>query len=210
MPPKPKIPTTSRNLAVIALVSTLAFVSGIVAAKSSTALGAKEARDLIKNLSGLPSESDQVRIKSINSGLGDSAIVEAELRTAFRFVRKEKEWSVADVRISDRQWESIELLQTAITKEKVERTQKIMGELSGALEAYYKERSRFPVCDTIEPVFDALIPTYSAHPPQLDLWGMPFAYRGTENSYRLSSSGPDRKINTADDLVVAGGMRSGK
>jgi hypothetical protein len=170
-------------------------------------LGAKQARDLIRNLSGVQTDPDQVRIKNISAGIGDSAIVEAELETAFRFVRggEGRDWSIAEVRIGDRQWESVELLQSAITREKVERTQKIMRELSMALEAYHKARNRFPVADNISPVFDELIPAYSSHPPQFDLWGMPFAYRGTDAGYRLSSSGPDRKPNTPDDLIVEGG-----
>lgn len=210
---KPKISLTTGNLALLALVATFAFASGVIAARPSllTPLGAKQARDLIRNLAGFQLDPDQVRIKNINAGIGDSAIVEAELETAFRFIhdrgdRSEgRDWRIAEVRIADRQWESVELLQSAITKEKVERTQKIMRELSGALEAYRTARSHFPVAESIDPVFDELIPTYTSHPPRVDLWGMPFAYRGTNAGYRLSSAGPDRKPNTPDDLVVEAG-----
>jgi hypothetical protein len=207
---KPKISLTIGNLALLAVVATFAFASGVITARPSSLapLGAKQARDLIRNIAGVQLDPDQVRIKNINAGIGDSAIVEAELETAFRFVRDRSEghdWKIAEVRVADRQWESVELLQSAITKEKVERTQKIMRELSGALEAYRAARSHFPVAESINPVFDELIPTYSSHPPQLDLWGMPFAYRGTNAGYRLSSAGPDRKPNTPDDLVVEAG-----
>jgi hypothetical protein len=211
---KPKISLTIRNLALLALVATFAFASGVIAARPSSTpslrapLGAKQARDLIRNLSGVETDPDQVRIKSITPGMGDSAIVEAELKTAFRFIRDPREgheWRIAEVRVADRHWDSVELLQSAITKEKVERTRKIMRELSGVLEAYHTARSHFPVAESINLVFDELIPAYSSHPPQLDLWGMPFAYRGTNAGYRLSSSGPDRKPDTPDDLVVEGG-----
>jgi hypothetical protein len=207
MQPKPKSSSALGNLILLAIVVTLAFVSGVIAARPSPAapLGAKEARDLIRNLSGLPTDPDQVRIKKISPGIGDSAVVEAELETAFRFVRQGHEWSVAEVRIADRHWDSIELIQSAITREKVERTQKIMHELSSALDAYRKARSHFPVAENISLVFDELIPTYLSPPPRVDLWGMPFAYRGTEGGYRLSSDGPDRKPNTPDDLIVERG-----
>jgi hypothetical protein len=204
---KPKISLTIGNLALLAVVATFAFASGVITARPSslTPLGAKQARDLIRNLSGVETDSDQVRIKSINPGIGNSAIVEAELETAFRFINDGRDWRIAEVRIADRQWDSVELLQSAITKEKVERTQKIMRQLSASLEAYRTARSHFPVAESINPVFDELIPAYSSHPPQVDLWGMPFAYRGTNAGYRLSSAGPDRKPNTPDDLIVEAG-----
>ena len=80
---KPKISLTTGNLALLALVATFAFASGVISARPSslTPLGAKQARDLIRNLAGFQLDPDQVRIKNINAGIGDSAIVEAELET---------------------------------------------------------------------------------------------------------------------------------
>src|SRR5215831_8721267 len=157
MRPKPKI--SLGNLALIATVATLAFVSGVIARPSPKAsLGARQARDLIRNLSGVETDPDQVRIKKISSGVGDSATVEVELETTFRFVHQGNEWKIADVRIADRHWDSVELLQSAITREKVDRTQRILNELSASLEAYRKARSHFPVAENINPVFDVLIP----------------------------------------------------
>ena len=37
----------------------------------------------------------------------------------------------------------------------------------------------------------------------VDSWNTKYAYGSTPNSYEIRSAGPDRKMNTADDLVVA-------
>src|SRR5262249_44832809 len=106
-----------RLLTIIALV-----VSLISAAAFARELGAREAREKIALALGLD-KPDNVHIKNISRGAGSEAIVEAQFDAAFRFAAdKEGKWQAVEVRAGDRRWESIELIQTAIRKEKTLRT----------------------------------------------------------------------------------------
>jgi hypothetical protein len=61
------------------------------------------------------------------------------------------------------------------------------------------------VADDIAGLLDFISPRYVKRPHRFDLWGNQFEYRGSATSYRLISSGPDRKSGTKDDLVVENG-----
>jgi len=38
---------------------------------------------------------------------------------------------------------------------------------------------------------------------RLDPWNQPYQYQGERDRFTLSSSGPDRKSKTADDITVS-------
>ena len=61
----------------------------------------KEARRVIARLAGIELPSDAVRIKSI-SPMGNSAVVVAQVETAFRLVNDKDKWRVAEIRTGDR------------------------------------------------------------------------------------------------------------
>src|SRR5260370_23865152 len=85
-------------------------------------LGAREAREKIAKAIGLESP-DSVHIKSINGGSGREAIVEASFNGTFRLTSdKGGNWTVTEVRTGDRCWESVDLIRTAVRKEKILRT----------------------------------------------------------------------------------------
>ncbi|MFN2513751.1 MAG: type II secretion system protein GspG [Pyrinomonadaceae bacterium] len=42
---------------------------------------------------------------------------------------------------------------------------------------------------------------------RLDPWQEPYQYRGERDNFTLRSLGPDRKDNTADDIVITGSAR---
>src|ERR1051325_4531813 len=76
-------------------------------------LDTKRIRELIQNLAGANLKPQQIEIKSISNGVGgDNAIVEARLETTFRLARPGGAWQIAEVRLGDRQWESVELIET--------------------------------------------------------------------------------------------------
>ncbi|HXG65565.1 MAG TPA: type II secretion system protein GspG [Blastocatellia bacterium] len=168
-------------------------------------LGAREAREGIARALGLDNAND-VRIKNIGGGVGGQAIVEATIETAFRFSQdKEGNWNAVEVRAGDRRWESIELMQTALRKEKTLRTTADLRTLATALEAFRKERGFYVVADTGAALVDNLSPRYLNTVLRLDAWSHEFAYNGTQNSYRLASHGPDGKPDTDDDIVIENG-----
>jgi Type II secretion system (T2SS), protein G len=169
-------------------------------------LGAREARERIAGALGLD-KADSVRIKNISPGMGGEAIVEAQLDASFRFTQgKDGNWNAAEVRTGDRRWESIELIQTAVRKEKALRTTADMRTLATALEAFRRERGFYVEADTNSALVDNLSPRYLATIIRLDAWSREFEYKGSRASYRLASLGPDGKSQTGDEIVFENGQ----
>ena len=147
-----------------------------------------------------------MEIKSISSGVGgDNAVVEARIETAFRFARQDGAWRIAEVRLGDQQWESLELLEEAVRREKERRTITLLQRLAEGLEAYRREHGQYVAAEEIAVLLDYLSPRFSGPPLRFDLWGEQFRYRGTAAGYKLSSIGADRRPDTADDLVIEDG-----
>ena len=168
-------------------------------------LGAREARKAIAQAVGLE-KADAVHIKSIDTGMGGQAIVEAQFDVAFRFKKDNKgEWEPVEVRTGDRQWESIELIQTAIQKEKVLRTTADLRTVVTALETYRRERGHYVAADTGATLIDNLSPRFLSTIIRLDAWSNELQYSGTADWYRLRSMGPDGKAGTDDDIVFENG-----
>jgi hypothetical protein len=194
MKPKP------RALVMFALALSLI---GIVA--YARELGAREAREKIAQALGFD-KSDNVHVKNISRGMGSEAIVEAQFDAAFRFTAdKEGKWQAVEVRAGDRRWESIELIQTALRKEKALRTGAELRTVATALEAYRRDNGSYVQADTGAALMDNLAPRYLNTIIRLDAWSREFDYRGTAASYRLSSLGADGKPGTDDDIVFENG-----
>lgn len=169
-------------------------------------LGAREAREKIAEALQLDSPNS-VRVKDISSGPGGQAVVEATVEAAFRFVQeKDGKWRAVDLRTGDRQWQSFELIHTAIRKEKILRTTAEMRTLATALESFRRERGFYVVADTNSALVDNLAPDYLNPIIRIDAWSREFQYKGTTNSYRLASLGPDQKPNTGDEIVIENGQ----
>src|SRR5712692_548432 len=188
-----------RGLMLIALA--LSFIAVAALARE---LGAREARERIAQALGLD-KPDNVHIKSINA-MGNDAIVEAQLDEAFRLsLDKEGKWQAVEVRTGDRRWESIELIQTAVRKEKALRTSAELRTIAIALEAFRRANGSYVQADTCSALMDNLAPHYVSSIIRLDAWSREFDYKGTAGSYRLASFGPDGKPGTDDDIVFENG-----
>jgi hypothetical protein len=166
-----------------------------------------QVRALLQSLGGAEWKPEQVEIKKITPGFNNGGvIVEAQLETAFRFEKpKRGDWRIAEIRLGDRQWESLELVAEAVRREKVRRTNLTLQEMANALEAYKNARGQYVIADTAVALLDQLVPQYYGTAQRRDLWEGEWQYRGTATEYRLSSPGPDRKPGTPDDLVVENG-----
>jgi hypothetical protein len=182
---------------VLGVATSLTIVYG------AEALGTKEAREKIALMDGLADlPKDSVKIKSINSGPGGNAVVEAQIDTAFKFTRTKSGWQVTDIRLGAGQWESLEVMKAAFNNEKAARTRADLSNLKAAIESFKKERGRlFPAKNIVE-LTDALAPRYMPSVIRLDAWGHELVYTTTAQGYRLSSAGPDGKTGTADDIVL--------
>jgi len=188
-----------------ALVMIALALSFIGVAAFARELGAREAREKIAQALGFD-KSDNVHIKNISRGMGGEAIVEAQFDAAFRFTAdKEGKWQAVDVRAGDRKWESIELIQTALRKEKALRTSAELRAIATALEAYRRDKGSYVQAETGSALIDHLAPSYLSSIVRLDAWSRELNYKGSATSYRLSSLGPDGKADTDDDIVFENG-----
>ena len=182
------------------VISVLVFGS-LLALGAKGELTAKQARDLLRRLGGAVMTPEQVRIKTVSNGLGGNAIVEATIETAVRFKQEKGEWRVADIRLGDQHWESVELITEAVRREKTRRTEALLQKVTEALEAYKKDRGSYVTATDFNQLLDQLAPRFLPVTVRFDLWEQPLAYRTTGSGYRLSSSGPDLKPDTNDDLI---------
>ena len=189
----------SRVVIFLALILSLIGVAAI-----ARELGAREAREIIARSLGLDN-ADNVHIKNISRS-GTEAVVEAQFEAAFRFTSdKDGKWQAVEVRTGDRKWESIELIRTAIQKEKTLRTSADLRTLATALEAYRRDNGSYVEAGNCSALIDNLSPKYLGSIIRLDAWSREFDYKGESESYRLASLGPDGKAGTGDDIVFENG-----
>ena len=171
-------------------------------------LGAREAREKIAHAVGLD-KADRVHITRI-SGMGGDAVVEATIEQAYHFTTdKSGQWVVAEVRAGERRWESLELIDTAVKKEKILRTAAELTAVAAAHEAYRRERGAYVSAGTGAALIDKLCPRYLPKVIRLDAWSRELEYTGTAGGYRLISHGPDGKAGGGDDIVIENGKLIG-
>jgi hypothetical protein len=193
-----------RNLLAIILVSACVELSLIAPhTRAAGDLTPKEARKLIARLAGIQLPSDAVRVKSISS-LGNSAVVVAQVETAFKLVNENDKWRVAEIRTGDRRWEDVNLLIQALNAEKTSRVRAELETIATALEGFKRERGFYVESKSEGQLIDFLSPRYLSRVIRLDPWQRPYEYEGTRTAYVLRSPGPDGKSNTADDIVRTG------
>ena len=163
-------------------------------------LSAKDARKMIAKVAGIDLHTDNVRVRSV-SVTGSTAIVEAQVETAFRVVKKDDKWQVAEIRTGDNRWEDVEINSRSINQEKTMRAKAEIEMMATALEAFKRERGFYVVSNEQSVLIDNLNPRYLSRIVRYDPWHKPYFYEGTENSYTIRSAGADGKENTADDIV---------
>jgi hypothetical protein len=165
-------------------------------------LSAKEARQLIARIAGIELPSNAVRVRSVSS-LGSSAVVEAQVETAFRFVRGDDgKWRVAEIRTGDNRWEDIDMIARAVNQEKTERARAELETFATALEAFRRERGFYVEAANAVALVDQLNPLYLSRVIRIDPWHRPYQYEGSRSQYTLRSYGLDGKANTGDDIVL--------
>lgn len=190
-------------LVVLVLCLVTVSVSTFVYTNAADDLSAKEARRLIARMAGIELPSDAVRVKSVSS-LGSSAVVEAEVTTAFRFVRgSDGKWHVAEIRTGDNKWEDIDMIARAVNQEKAERARAELETLATALESFRRERGFYVEAQTASALLDQLNPQYLSRVIRVDPWHRPYQYEGNRSQYVLRSVGLDGKANTPDDIVLS-------
>jgi hypothetical protein len=186
-------------LLILAIPNLLSYVA---ASSQVRSLDVRNVRGLLERLGGASFSSRQVEIRKITPGLGGEAVVEARIETAYRLRQKENGWEVAEIRLGDRHWESLELIQEGVRREKIRRTRLQFRELSTALASHLTATGGYVEADSIEGLLDGLTVGHLRHLHWYDQWGTPFYYRGEKLAYQLRSAGPDGRHGTPDDLIA--------
>ncbi|MBV9956935.1 MAG: type II secretion system protein GspG [Acidobacteria bacterium] len=192
-----------KRFILLSMLLILLVAGAISGAGAAGDLSAKEARRLIARVAGIELPSDAVRVKEVSS-LGSSAVVVAQVETAFRFVRGDDDkWRVAEVRTGDNKWEDIEMIARAVNAEKAERARAELETMATALESFRRERGFYVVTDKQAALVDQLNPRYLSRVIRVDPWHKPYLYEGTRDHFTLRSSGMDGKEKTPDDVVIS-------
>ncbi len=200
---------TKRSMLIISLVAFVAAGSFFVVNRTRAAgdLTPKEARKLIARMAGIQLPSDAVRVKEISTA-GNSAVVTAQIETAFRLVKDDKgKWRIAEIRTGDRRWEDLDTLMRALNAEKTARARAELQSIATALESYRRERGSYLESKSAVALIDSLNPRYLARVIRVDPWHKPYEYEGERSSFVLRSDGPDGKPNTPDDVTLTNGSR---
>ena len=200
---------TKRSMLIVSLVAFVAAGSVFVVNRTRAAgdLTPKEARKLIARMAGIQLPSDAVRVKEIST-TGNSAVVTAQVETAFRLVKDDKgKWRIAEIRTGDRRWEDLDTLMRALNVEKTARARAELQSIATALESYRRERGSYLESKSAAALIDSLNPRYLARVIRVDPWHKPYEYEGERNSFVLRSDGPDGKPNTPDDVTLTNGSR---
>jgi citrate lyase beta subunit len=194
------------NVSLVALVSAGAILTAS-RTRAAGDLSPKEARKLIARMAGIELPSDAVRVKEISSS-GNSAVVVAQVETAFRLVKGDNDkWRIAEIRTGDRRWEDLDTLMKALNAEKTARARAELESIATALESFRRERGAYVESKSEATLIDNLSPRYLARVIRIDPWHQPYQYEGARTNFVLRSNGPDGKPDTADDVRIASGSR---
>jgi len=196
-----------RSVLIVSLVAFAAACTLLIAGSTRAAgdLSPKEARKLIARLAGIELSSDAVRVKEVSSS-GNTAIVVAQVETAFRMVRGDRDkWRVTEIRTGDRHWEDLDTLMRALNVEKTARARAELESIATALESFRRERGSYLESKSEAALIDNLNPRYLARVIRVDPWHKPYEYEGTRSGFVLRSCGPDEKPDTPDDVTVISG-----
>jgi hypothetical protein len=167
----------------------------------------RRARCLLGNLLGLEVPSDALRIQNvapmpIPMASQPSATVVAWVRVEARMTTGQAGWQVSDLRTGNRDWVKLEPLMAALNQEKQQRARAELDMIAAALEKFRGDRGFYVVSDKQATAIDYLSPRYLPRVIRIDPWHKPYQYLGERDRFTLSSSGPDGKPDTADDISL--------
>src|SRR5260370_1987024 len=149
-----------QHLLVICLSILTAAATGLIVSRTQAAgdLTPKEARKLIARMAGIELPSDAVRVKEI-SAMGNSAVVVAQVETAFRVVKDDHDqWRVAEIRTGNNRWEDVDMLAKSLNVQKSERARAELETIATALESYRRQRGAYVESKSEAALIDHLNP----------------------------------------------------
>ena len=168
----------------------------------------KRARCLLGSLLGIDIPSDSLRIHEVNPmpiplASQPSATVVAWLRVEARLTNDKGGWRVAELRTGNHEWVKLEPLISAVNEQKQKQARTELEMIAGALEKFRKDRGFYVVSDKQSVAIDFLSPRYLNRVIRVDPWNQPYKYLGDRDHFTLRSTGPDRKADTPDDILLS-------
>ena len=173
----------------------------------------KRTRCLLGSLLGIDIPSDEVRIQEVAPfavplASRPSTTVIAWIQISARLVMEKKsDWKVAEIRTGKRNWINVETVLTAVNDEKRKTARAELEVIAQALERFRSERGYYWVADKESVLIDHLSPRYLSRVIRLDPWRQPYIYQGQRDRFTLTSTGPDRKEATGDDIILSSSAR---
>ena len=157
-------------------------------------------RNLIANLPDEAINKEDVSIESVRQN-GNNAIVQVNVRTAFRLEKVKNDWVIREIRLGDDQWQSLDELREALNRLKIEKTRKLLEQVVAALDTFAAKNAALPPFRDFISLTDALTPEYLTPLIRLDAWRRAFmANLVAGDTIQLASAGPDGKFGTGDDI----------
>jgi hypothetical protein len=189
---------------------TTEFMKPVLMAMILTLLGCSgprlahdEARRKIAELGRSDLVPDAVEIRRLASQNDNEAIAEVSVTLAFQFKRNAAgEWTVASVRLGDRDWMDLAEILSAIDQARQRETTGALGKVVTGISEYRRANNSLPAASDIVGLTDLLHPQYMSELVRTDAWGQPIDYEVTGSAYRLVSRGPDGVRGTTDDIVL--------
>jgi hypothetical protein len=189
-----------RSLVFLPLVGSFALASAACGGRS---VNKNSARALIAGIQSGSVGKDSVTVNSVTQA-GNSMVVEAQVKTAFRLEKAKGDWKIKEVRIGNRDWEELGLLLNALEKAKAEKTRASLEAVMGAVEKYRQKHGALPTFQDYVALSDSLYPAFMDPLIRLDAWQHPLAaHLVAADTIRLTSAGGDGRVGTADDIEVA-------
>lgn len=159
------------------------------------------ARDAILELPQSALEKEDVEVVKVSRVGGTEAIVETQLKTAFRLEKVKGEWIVREVRLGHGQWEKVSNLAAALEAVKADETGKMLDQVTEAIRKYRESTGNLPAFKDYIALSDQLSPRYMTPLIRLDSWRQPLEAGSPDaETILLRSAGPDGKFGTADDI----------
>ena len=164
-------------------------------------MNAPIARNLLTGNPQLALEKSDLEILKITQTSGSEAVVETNLKAAFRVERANGLWVIREVRLGHDQWEKVSDIEEALRRIKTEDTRTMLDLLAEAILRYRDANGRMPVFDNYVILSDMLSPKFITPLIRLDSWRRPLEAEAKDpDTILLRSAGPDGLSRTSDDI----------
>jgi hypothetical protein len=179
----------------------LVFLFLFIAGCGGRRINPGDARKAIISMPQEVLEKEDIDVTDVMQTSGSEAVAETRVKTAFRLQKENGEWTAREIRIGHGQWEKIGNLEAALNRIKGEETGAMLDSIAGAVMEYRKTTGNLPAFKDYIALSDAITPRYLKSLIRLDAWRNPLrAESFAPDSIRISSSGPDGRFGTGDDI----------